>query len=42
MKLKKGEQLLEYAAESCKKIKKELILVILHNIVCTSQLSWDL
>jgi hypothetical protein len=40
--LKVGEKMLEYVAESCRDVKKELIIVILHNIVCVSQMLWDL
>jgi hypothetical protein len=41
-KLKEGEQLLEYAAESCQNIRRELIILVLHNIVSLSQVLWDL
>ena len=34
--------MLEYAAESCQNISKELIILVLHNIVSLSQVQWDL
>jgi len=39
--LKEGERILEYAAESCQMIGRELILTTLHNIACLSQMMWD-
>lgn len=41
-KLREGEKLLEYAAESCRDIRKELILVVLHNMASASQAKWEL
>lgn len=40
--MKQAERILEYVAESCKNIRKELIIVILNNVACLSQLLWDL
>lgn len=40
--MKQAEKILEYVAESCKNIRKELIIVILNNVAYLSQMLWDL